>query len=54
MITAMTSLLLLLLIALALAVGTVLMVRHDGRGPAAPPRSHPDDVQFRSPGTRAA
>jgi len=53
MIAAMTTLLLLLLIAFALAVVTVQMVRHDGRGPAAPPRSHLDDAQFRSPGARA-
>ena len=53
MITAMTTLLVILLIALAMAVGTVLMVLHDGRGPAGPPRSHIVDPQFRSPGAMA-
>lgn len=46
----MTALILMLLVALALAVGTAAMVVHDGRGPSGPPRSHPDDRQFRSPG----
>jgi hypothetical protein len=50
----MTTLLLMLLIALAMAVGTVWMVVHDGRGPAEPPRSHADDLQFRSPTARPA
>jgi len=50
MITAMTtSLLLIALIALALALGTIVMVRRDGRGPSVPPRSHYEDRQFRSP-----
>jgi hypothetical protein len=46
----MTTLLLMLLISIAMAVGTVRMVLHDGRGPSAPPRSHTEDRQFRSPG----
>ena len=50
----MTTLLLMLLIALAMAVGTVWMVLHDGRGPAGPPRSHYDDARFRSPIARRA
>ena len=44
-----TTLFVLLLIAFALAVGSVVMIRRDGRGPAAPPRSHYEDRQFRSP-----
>lgn len=54
MIAAMTTLILLLLIALALAIGTVRMVLHDGRGPSGPPRSHLDDPQFRAPGATPA
>lgn len=50
----MTTLILMLLIALAMAVGTVRLVLHDGRGPSGPPRSHLDDRQFRSPGASPA
>ncbi len=49
----MTILVVMLIVALALAVGAVLLARHDGRGPSAPPRSHFDDPQFRSPGLPA-
>ena len=52
-ITAMTILVVMLIVALALAVAAVLLARHDGRGPSAPPRSHFDDPQFRSPGLHA-
>ena len=39
----MTLMILILTISLALAIGTLWLVAHDGRGPAAPPRSHPFD-----------
>ncbi|MEV7428905.1 MULTISPECIES: hypothetical protein [unclassified Nocardioides] len=46
----MTFLMLLLLVATALAVATVLRTRHDGRGPSRPPASHVEDPRFRAPG----
>ncbi len=50
MITAMTtSLIVIALIALAMALGTLVMIRRDGRGPSVPPRSHYEDRQFHSP-----
>jgi hypothetical protein len=49
MITAMTYLMILLVIAAVMAAGTVKLVLHDGRGPAAPPSSHFRDPQFTSP-----
>lgn len=49
MITAMNALVILLVIAVVLAVQTIRLVLHDGTGPAAPPRSHFDDPQFRAP-----
>lgn len=41
----MTFLILILALALLLAVigATLAVVRHDGRGPTTPPRSHHDD-----------
>jgi hypothetical protein len=49
MITAMTYLLIILVIAVAMAARTIDLLLHDGRGPAAPPRSHFQDPQFRAP-----
>jgi len=49
----MTFLIVMLIVALALAAAAVLLASHDGRGPSAPPRSHVDDPQFRSPGLHA-
>jgi hypothetical protein len=49
MITAMTFLLILLVIAAAMAAYTIKLLVHDGRGPAAPPRSHFQDPRFTSP-----
>ena len=49
-ITAMTtSLIVLALIAFAMSVATVVMIRRDGRGSSIPPRSHYEDSQFHSP-----
>jgi hypothetical protein len=52
MITAMTFLILLLLVAVSLAVATVRLIAHDGRGPQRPPASHLDDVRFAPPFVR--
>ncbi len=53
MITAMTYLLIILVIASGLALWTIDLLLKDGRGPAAPPRSHFQDPQFSAPaGTR--
>lgn len=49
MINAMTYLYLMLILAAALSIHSVLMVLHDGRGPQRPPASHFEDPQFRSP-----
>ena len=49
MITAMTYLLIIFVIAAAMAVKTIDMLLHDGRGPAAPPQSHFQDPQFSAP-----
>jgi hypothetical protein len=49
MITAMTFILIILVIAAAMAAGTINMLIHDGRGPAGPPKSHFQDPQFSSP-----
>jgi hypothetical protein len=49
MITAMTFLLIILVIAVALAARTIDLLLHDGRGPAAPPQSHFQDPQFSAP-----
>jgi hypothetical protein len=49
MITAMTYLMIILVIAVGLAVWTIDLLRKDGRGPAAPPKSHFQDPQFTAP-----
>jgi hypothetical protein len=49
MITAMTTLILLLAIAIVLSIQAVRLALHDGMGSTQPPRSHFDDPQFRSP-----
>jgi hypothetical protein len=49
MITAMSALIIFLVIAVVLSIQTVRLVLHDGMGPAQPPRSHFDDPQFRAP-----
>ena len=51
MITAMTYLFIILVIATAMVVKTVNLLFHDGRGPAAPPSSHFQDPRFAAPGT---
>jgi len=50
--TAMTFLLIILVIAAAMAARTIDLLLHDGRGPAAPPSSHFQDPQFSSPAGR--
>lgn len=45
----MTYLLIITVIAVAMAARTIDLLLHDGRGPAAPPRSHYQDPQFASP-----
>ena len=52
MITAMTFLILLLLIALAMSAATVRYIVRDGRGPQRPPVSHFQDDRFTSPSAR--
>lgn len=49
MISAMTFLILLLVLAAVLSVATVRATLHDGRS-ARPPRSHFEDPMLRSPG----
>lgn len=49
MISAMTFLMILLVIAAAMAVETIRVAMHDGRGPQRPPSSHFQDPDFRSP-----
>jgi hypothetical protein len=49
MITAMTFLILLLVIAAVLSIQTIRLLLHDGSGPQQPPASHFQDPQFRSP-----
>jgi hypothetical protein len=49
-ITAMTFLLILLAMAVAMSFETIRLVIRDGRGPQRPPASHFDDPQFRAPG----
>ncbi len=51
MITAMTYLFIILVIAAAMAVKTINLLLPDGRGPAAPPSSHFQDPRFAAPGT---
>jgi hypothetical protein len=45
----MTFLILLLLVATAMAVATIRLISHDGRGPQRPPASHLEDVRFAPP-----
>lgn len=49
MITAMTFLMILLLIVAALSAVTIRLIRRDGRGPQRPPVSHFEDTRFVSP-----
>ncbi len=48
MISAMTTLILLLAIAAVLSIVTIRLLAHDGRGPQRPPTSHLQDA-FGSP-----
>ena len=48
----MTFVILLLVLAAALVLGTVWVLARDSRGPAAPPASHFQDPRFRAPGAR--
>ena len=48
-ITAMTFLIILLVVAAIMSAETVRRVLHDGAGPQRPPLSHFDDPQFRAP-----
>jgi len=52
MITAMTFLLILLVVAAVLAAGAVRLVLHDGQGPQRPPVSHFQDPDFIAPFAR--
>ena len=49
MITAMTFLILLLLVAAVMIAATVRLIAHDGRGPQRPPASHFQDSRFVAP-----
>ena len=49
MITAMTFLILLSVVAALMIAGTLRLLVHDGRGPQRPPASHFQDPRFRSP-----
>ena len=49
MITAMTFLILLLLVAAVMIAATVRLITHDGRGPLRPPASHFQDSRFVAP-----
>jgi hypothetical protein len=49
MITAMTYLIMLLLVAAVMIAETIRLLFHDGRGPQRPPRSHFEDPRFRPP-----
>ena len=52
MITAMTFLIILLVVAAVLAAGAVRLVLHDGQGPQRPPVSHFQDPDFMAPTAR--
>jgi hypothetical protein len=52
MITAMTFLLILLVVAAVLSAETVRRVIHDGQGPQRPPVSHFQDPDFIAPSAR--
>jgi hypothetical protein len=49
MITAMTYLMILLLIVAAMSVETIRLIARDGRGPQRPPVSHFEDDRFVAP-----
>lgn len=49
MITAMTFLILLLVVAAGMVAATVRLIAHDGRGPQHPPVSHFEDDRFVAP-----
>ena len=49
MITAMTALIIILAIAVALTAATIRLVRHDGMGSTQPPSSHFTDPQLAAP-----
>ena len=49
MITAMTFLMILLLIAVAMSAKSIHLIARDGRGPQRPPVSHFEDARFRAP-----
>ena len=51
-ITAMTFLMILLLVVVALSVASVYLIVRDGRGPQRPPVSHFEDARFLAPRTR--
>ena len=51
-ITAMTFLMILLLVVVALSVASVYLIVRDGRGPQRPPVSHFEDTRFLSFGAR--
>jgi len=46
----MTYLMIFAVVAVLLSAETIRLAVRDGRGPQRPPRSHPDDARFRSPG----
>ncbi len=52
MITAMTYLIVFLLVAAVMSAETIRLLLHDGRGPQRPPGSHFEDPRFRSPVAR--
>jgi hypothetical protein len=52
MITAMTNLMILLLIVVAMSVESIRLITRDGRGPQRPPVSHFEDDRFVSPQAR--
>ncbi len=49
MISAMTLLILFLVVATAMSIEAIRMVLHDGRGPQRPPHSHFEDPRFQAP-----
>ncbi|MFC6343170.1 hypothetical protein ACFP8W_14365 [Nocardioides hankookensis] len=49
MITAMTFLMILLFVVVALSVASVALIVRDGRGPQRPPVSHFEDARFVAP-----
>jgi hypothetical protein len=49
MITAMTFVMILLFVVVALSVASVALIVRDGRGPQRPPVSHFEDARFLGP-----